>query len=173
MGEIVNRVAQSSLEIFDLEELYPKGNRMAVDLSSWLEEGFLLREKDFRDALKKHDWEPYRDAWVNLYCSTDAVLPAWAYILVSTYLNPVARRVVLGDATDLETALFEEVLDAYDFSALEGKAVLLKGCSHLPVPRQAYLTAMRRIQEFARSVSFGEACSSVPLYKRSRNPSQG
>ncbi len=173
MGEIVNRVAQSSLEIFDLEELYPQGKRMAVDLSVWLEEGILLREKDFRETLKKHDWEMYSDAWVNLYCSTDAVLPAWAYILVSTYLNPRARKVILGDETDLETALFEEILDSYDFSTLEGKAVLLKGCSHLPVPRQAYLTAMHRIQEFARSVSFGEACSSVPLYKKGRNLARG
>lgn len=170
MEEIVNRVAQSSLEIFDLEELYPKGERFGLDLAQWLEEGFLLRERAFREALLKADWEPYRDGYVHLYCSTDAVLPGWAYILVSTYLHSVARRVVIGSQADLEVLLFEDVIKGYPFERFNGKAVLLKGCSRLPVPAQAYLTAVQGIQKYARSVAYGEACSSVPLLKKRSLP---
>lgn len=167
-GPIVNRVAGSSLQVFDLEELYPKGERQGVDLSQWLEEGFLLREKVFREALKEHDWSAYRDAYVFVYCSTEAVLPAWASILVASYLNPVAAEVVIGDRKALDSLLFERALDDFNYPALEGKAVLLKGCSRLPVPEQAYLSALRRIQPYARSISFGEACSSVSIYKKKK-----
>src|SRR4051812_22569411 len=108
--EIMNRVAQSVLEVFDLEDHYPKGNRIELDLSQWLLEGFLLREKEFRDSLKNHDWKQYRDAYVAVYCSTDAILPAWASILVTMHLAPFAKKVVSGRMDDLDTALYEEIL---------------------------------------------------------------
>lgn len=169
MDEIVNRVAQSSLVVFDLEDLYPPGERKSLDLSQWLEGGVVLREKEFRARLKDFDWSAYADSYVNLFCSTEAILPAWAIILVSSELNPLARRVVVGSREELETLLYEDALRSYPYDRLEGKAVLLKGCSRLPVPCQAYLSALQRIQPFARSVSFGEACSSVPILKKKKD----
>lgn len=166
MDEIVNRVSRSPLVVFDLEELYPRGERASIDLAQWLEEGIILREKEFRDALNQFDWTPYRGCYVRLYCSTDAVLPAWSYILVGSYLNPQAELVVVGTEEELEAGIFAEVLREYDFEALKGKPVILKGCSNLPIPKQAYIAALKGIQAHARSVSFGEACSAVPIYKK-------
>ena len=165
-GEIVNRVSRSALVILDLEELYPKGPRFRIDLSQWLEEGLILREKAFREALARTDWEVYRDGYVSLGCSTDAIVPAWAYLLVGSYLQPVARRMAVGDPELLETLLFEEVLEGLDPEAFRDRPVLIKGCSRIPVPDTAYVRALQQVQSVARSVLFGEACSAVPVYKR-------
>lgn len=166
MEEIVNKVAASALEVFDLEDYYPKGPRTQVDISQWLYEGFLLREKDFREALKNHDWTQYEGQYVAVQCSTDAIIPAWATILVTVYLTPFAKKVVAGSLEDLETALYQEILPALDYSPYEGKPLILKGCSKKPVPESAYILAMRYLQPVARSIMYGEACSAVPLYKR-------
>lgn len=164
--EIINRVANSALEVFDLEDYYPKGIRTEVDLSQWLFEGFLLREKDFREALKNHDWSQYDNAFVAVYCSTDAILPAWASVLVTMHLAPFAKKVVSGRLEDLDTALYEEVLPKIDYSAYENKPVIIKGCSKKPVPMSAYVLAAQKLQPLAKSIMYGEACSAVPLYKR-------
>lgn len=163
--EIINRVAASVLEVFDLEDYYPEGRRMRVDISQWLEEGFLLREKDFRNALKTHDWSQYKDAYVALFCSTDAIVPAWATILVTTYLTGVARKVVIGNLEDIDTELYAEILPTLDYETYRGKPVIIKGCSRKPVPTSAYLMAVQRLQPVAKSIMYGEACSAVPLYK--------
>ena len=165
-GEIVNRVAKSKLITLDLEELFPQGKRFGIDLSQWLEEGFVLRETDFRSAVKAHDWETYRDAYVHLFCSTDAIVPAWAYMLVGSYLQGIAREVVVGSRELLETQLFKGRLEALDLDPYQGRPVIVKGCSRLPVPPSAYVWALQRVQGVARSVMYGEACSSVPLYKQ-------
>ncbi len=164
-GEIVNRVAKSKLLTLDLEELYPEGKRFGIDLSQWLEEGFVLRETDFRNAVMAHDWETYRDAYVHLFCSTDAIVPAWAYMLVGAYLQPLAREVVVGSREVLETQLFKGRLEALDLSPYRDRPVIVKGCSRLPVPPSAYVWALQRVQGVARSVMYGEACSAVPIYK--------
>lgn len=164
--EIINRVAQSALEVFDLEDYYPKGNRIELDVSQWLLEGFLLREKDFRQALKNHDWSRYQDAYVAVYCSTDAILPAWASILVTMHLAPFAKRIVSGRIEDLDNALYEEILAKIDYSAYHDKPVIIKGCSKKPVPMGAYVLAAQKLQPVAKSIMYGEACSAVPLYKR-------
>lgn len=164
--EIINRVAQSALEVFDLEDYYPKGNRIEIDLSQWLLEGFLLREKDFRQALKDHDWSRYQDAYVAVYCSADAILPAWASILVTMHLAPFAKKIVSGKIEDLDNALYEEILAKIDYSAYHGKPVIIKGCSKKPVPMGAYVLAAQKLQPVAKSIMYGEACSAVPLYKR-------
>lgn len=169
MEEIVNKVAASALEVFDLEDYYPKGIRTQLDLSQWLIEGFLLREKDFREALKNHDWSQYEDQYVAVHCSTDAIIiPAWATILVSVYLMPHARKVVSGTLDDLETALYQEILPTIDYRPYEGKPLILKGCSKKPVPESAYILAMQYLQPVARSIMYGEACSAVPLYKKAK-----
>ena len=168
MDEIINKVANSSLEVFDLEDYYPSGIRTQIDISQWLYEGFLLKEKDFREALKNHDWSQYQNHLVAIHCSTDAILPAWASILVTTYVSVFAKKVVLGTINDLETALYQEILSKIDYTQYQDKPIILKGCSKKPVPESAYIIAIQELQKFAKSVMYGEACSAVPLFKKAK-----
>ena len=124
MEEIVNRVANSKLITFNLEDLYLPGKRDVIDISQWLAEGFILREKDFRESLKNHNWSVYQDTYVALFCSTDAIVPAWAFMLVSTYLQPVAKRVVVGSLSDLETVLYTEEIYKIDSSKYKEQYVI-------------------------------------------------
>lgn len=166
--EIINKVANSVLEVFDLEDYYPSGIRTQIDISQWLLEGFLLKEKDFREALKNHEWKQYENQYVAINCSTDAIIPAWATILVTVYLSPFAKKVVMGSLTDLETALYQEIIPTIDFSQYQDKPVILKGCSKKPVPESAYIMAIQKLQPFAKSIMYGEACSAVPLFKKAK-----
>jgi hypothetical protein len=165
MEEIINKVANSALEVFDLEDYYPAGIRSQVDISQWLLEGFLLKEKNFREHLKNYDWTQYQDQFVAINCSTDAIVPAWASILVTIQLAPFAKKVVNGNIDDLNAALYEELLAKIDYSAYANKSIIIKGCSQKPVPMRAYVIAAQNLQPFARSIMYGEACSAVPLYK--------
>ncbi|MGO4820112.1 MULTISPECIES: DUF2480 family protein [unclassified Flavobacterium] len=165
MEEIINKVASSTLDVFDLEDYYPKGVRRQIDISQWLLEGFLLKEKDFREHLKNHDWTQYQDQLVAINCSTDAIVPAWASILVTIQLAPFAKKIVDGTIEELDAALYEEILAKVDYSVYYNKAVIIKGCSKKPVPMRAYVLAAQHLQQQARSIMYGEACSAVPLYK--------
>lgn len=164
--EILNRVAQSKLITFNLEDHYPQGERFLFDLSQWLYEGFVLKEKDFREHAKHHDWSQYQDKFVALTCTTDAIVPAWAYMLVSTYLEPFAKKVVIGDLENLESHLYQEIIQGLDVSDLTDKSVIIKGCSNKPVPKNAYIFLINKLQPVVKSLMYGEACSSVPLYKQ-------
>lgn len=166
--EIINKVANSSLEVFDLEDYYPHGIRTQIDLSQWLEEGFLLKEKDFRESIKNHDWKQYENHYVAIHCATDAIIPAWAIILVTVYLTPFAKKIVSGNLSDLETALYQDIIPTLDFSKYQDKPVILKGCSKKPVPESAYVLAIQKLQPYAKSIMYGEACSAVPLFKKSK-----
>ncbi len=166
--EIINRVANSVLEVFDLEDYYPSGTRTQIDISQWLIEGFLLKEKDFREALKSHDWAQYQNHFVAIHCSTDAIVPAWANILVATYVAPFAQKVVSGNLNDLETALYQEILPTLDYTPYQDKPVIIKGCSKKPVPESAYIMAVQKLQPIAKSIMYGEACSAVPLFKKGK-----
>ena len=168
MDEIVNKVANSVLEVFDLEDYYPSGIRTQLDISQWLLDGFLLKEKDFREALKNHDWSQFQNHFVAIHCSTDAIIPAWASILVTVYLSPFAKKVVVGNFIDLETSLYQEILSTLDYSKYQDKPIILKGCSKKPVPESAYIMAIQKLQPFAKSIMYGEACSAVPLYKKNK-----
>jgi hypothetical protein len=168
MEEIINKVANSTLEVFDLEDYYPKGIRSQIDLSQWLIEGFLLKEKDFREALKNHDWQQYQDHFVAINCTTDAILPAWASILVTINVAPFAKKVVNGTLADLDISLYQEILSGIDYSTYKDKSVIIKGCSKKPVPMSAYIEAAQNLQPFAKIIMYGEACSAVPLYKASK-----
>lgn len=165
MEEIVNKVANSVLEVFDLEDYYPKGIRTQIDISQWLIEGLLLKEKDFREQLKNHDWAQYQDQYVAVFCSTDAIVPAWASILIAIHLAPYAKKIINGNNEDMDAALYEELLPKIDYTTYENKPVIIKGCSKKPVPTRAYILAAHYLQPFARSIMYGEACSAVPLYK--------
>ena len=166
MEEIVNRVANSALEVFDLEDYYPEGQRFAIDIAQWLFEGFVLREKDFREQLKNFDWSVYKGGYVALFCSTDAIVPAWAYMLITSYLKPFSEKVYLGSLSQMETSLFQDILNRLDYSAYEGKPVIIKGCSKKPVPQEVYVLATEKLMPVAKNIMFGEACSAVPIYKR-------
>ena len=166
--EIVNKVANSVLEVFDLEDYYVVGVRNQIDISQWLSDGIILKEKDFRESLSVHDWSQYENQYVALYSNSEIIVPAWASILVTSHLIPFAKKVVFGSLEDLETALYQEVLPKLDFSHLENKPLILKGCSKKPVPMSAYLLAIQLLQPFAKSIMYGEACSAVPLYKRKK-----
>ncbi len=164
--EIVNRVANSKLITIDLEDWYQEGVRTVFDIQDWLFEGLLLREKDFRAQVKEHDWSQYQDHFVVLTCSTDAIIPGWAYMLLTTVLAPYAKHVVVGALKDLEEYLYQEKLEQIDFSEYKDKPVIVKGCSNKPVPENAYILLIQKIQPFAKSIMYGEACSSVPLFKQ-------
>jgi len=168
MEEIINKVANSALEVFDLEDYYPKGMRVQIDISQWLLEGCVLKEKDCREHLKKHDGTQYQDQYVAVNCSTDAIVPTWASILVAVHLAPYAKKVVNGTIEDLDGSLYEEILSKIDYSEYKNKPVIVKGCSKKPVPMRAYILATTYLQPFARSIMYGEACSAVPLYKESK-----
>jgi hypothetical protein len=161
-------VAASALITFDLEKLYQIGTRQSIDLSQWLHQGLLLKEKEFRALLKAHDWSVYRDQFIALHCSTDAILPAWAALLVTTHLQPYARKVVLGTLNDLEVQLFAEEIQLLDISQYKDQPLIIKGCSDKTVPQDAYVQLIAKLQPVVKSLFYGEACSSVPLYKKKK-----
>jgi hypothetical protein len=166
--EIVNRVASSSLITFDLEEYYQPGERYLLDIKPQLYQGLVLKEKDFRDFIKIHDWSQYKDKFVAITCSEDAIIPTWAYMLLTSVLTPHARTIVFGSLQDLETKIFFDVLSTIDFSQYNDVKVVIKGCSKVDVPIAAYVEATRLMRPYASSIMFGEPCSTVPVYKKAK-----
>jgi len=164
--EIINRVANSPLITFDLEEHYPEGKRIPLDLSQWLEQGFILREKEFRVALKNVDFKVYQDCYIALHCSTDALLPAWANLLVATYLQPIAKKVIWGSLAELENAIFQDLIQSLPVELYKDKPVIIKGCADKVIPPTAFIALVEKLQPHVKSLMYGEACSSVPLYKK-------
>jgi hypothetical protein len=164
--EIVNRVAGSSLITFDLEEYYQPGERVLVDLKDQLFQGLILREKDLRDFIKSNDWSFYKDKFVGITCSVDAVIPTWAYMLITIALKPYAKVIESGTLEKLEERLFEEALAKVDWEQFRNAKIVVKGCSKVNVPTSAYVKAVAQLQPVAASLMFGEACSTVPLFKR-------
>ena len=165
-NEIINRVTNSKLVTFNLEDHYPEGKRVLLDISQWLLEGIVLKESDFRKSAKEHNWSQYQDAYVALHCSTDAIVPGWAYLLLSLQLAPFTKKTVVGTLDTLESILFTEIIPHLDLSALQDKPDINKGCAHKPIPQNAYVLLAEKLQPIARSIMYGEACSSVPLYKK-------
>lgn len=166
--EIVNKVAQSKLMPVNLEDFYPAGRRIQIDLKDWLFEGIMLREKDYRAAIKEHDFSKYQDAYVAIHCSEDAIIPTWAYMLMTSNVTPFAKKVVQGDLVQLETALYQEIIGSLNVSDYEGQRIIMKGCGEKPVPVSAYTAFVEKVQPVALSILFGEPCSTVPVYKKPR-----
>lgn len=165
--EIINRVANNkNLITIDLEDYYPAGERVVFDIKDWLYEGFILREKEFRQQVSEHDWNQYQNAYVALHCSTDAIIPGWAYLLLTTKLTPFAKHVAVGSLKDLETILFSDIVRTLDISEYQDKLLIIKGCANKPIPENAYIQLIQKLQPIAKSIMYGEACSSVPLFKR-------
>ena len=164
-NEIVNRVAKSNLITIDLEDFYPEGKRIIFDISEWLFEGLILREKDFREKAEQYDWNLFKDCYVALTCSTDAIIPSWAYLLIATKMSPFTKKVVVGDLELLETVIFQEIISNIDTKDYINKPVIIKGCANKPIPPSASVLLIEKLIPFAKTIMFGEACSSVPLFK--------
>ena len=166
--QIINRVSASNLVTFDLEQLYTPGQRVLFDIKDLLFQGLILKEKDFRDFIKTHDWTKYTQQHVAIICTADAIVPTWAFMLLSIALQPFAATVVFGTLNDLETHLFKSKLNAIDWQKFHQAKVVVKGCSKVEVPVAAYVEAVNRLRPIAASIMYGEPCSTVPLYKQKR-----
>jgi hypothetical protein len=165
-GEIINKVANSSLVTVNLEDFYQKEERIVFDITPYLWQGLVVKEKDFRAALKETDWSKYQNKLVAIFCSEDAIIPSWAYMLIALELSFYAKKTVLGSLEDLERELFIEALSKLDYSIYKDQRVIVKGCSAYPVPEMAYLHLVQLLKPYTKSIMFGEACSTVPLYKK-------
>lgn len=165
-GEIKNRVAESKLITFDLEDYYPEGNRIEIDISQFLIEGILLKEKEFRASVKNHDWNQYQDNYIALTNTNDALVPAWAFMLLTTHLSSIAKHVSIGNLAELENSIFLKIIENIEISKYLDIPVIVKGCSNKSIPENSYIQLIQKLQPVVKSIMYGEACSSVPLYKR-------
>lgn len=166
--EIVNRVANSGLITFNLEDIYPEGERVLYDLKDNLWQGIALKEKDFREFVNAKDWSVYQDKFVALHCSVDAIIPIWAYLLLATKISPYSKRVVFGNLAEMETILFEEELAKINPQQYQGARIVIKGCSKKAVPTGAYLKLVEMLMPHAKTIMYGEPCSTFPLWKRAK-----
>ena len=167
-NQIVNRVAQSSLVTLNLEDYSHPGPRVVYDLKEHLFKGLILREKDFRDSLKQEDWSKYKDQNVAVICSADAIIPQWAFMLIAVHLEPYANMVVFGDLQALEQTLFQNALASIDLDPFKDAKIVIKGCGEIPIPEFAYVEISRLLRPVAASIMYGEPCSTVPIYRKSR-----
>jgi hypothetical protein len=163
---IVNKVAESGLVSFDLADFYPSGDRVVYDIKNNLFQGLILREKDFREFIKEHDWTQYKDKHVAITCSADAIVPTWAYMLLANKFSPYAATIVFGNLDTLETILFEHAVAGLDIEKYRDKRIVLKGCGDIPVPVSAYVELTAKLTRVAKSIMYGEPCSTVPIFKR-------
>jgi len=163
---IVNKVAQSGLVTLDPAEFYTPGERVVYDIKDNLFQGLILREKDFREFVKEHDWTQYQDKNVAVTCSADAIVPAWAYLLLANRMAPYANEVVFGDAEVLETVLFVKALAKLDVEQYRDQRLVIKGCGDIDIPVGAYVELGKKLTPVVKSLMFGEPCSTVPIYKR-------
>ena len=163
---ISNKVSESGLISLDLEEYYPKGETAVFDLKDHLFMGLILKEKEFREALKNFNWEQYRDKNVALTCTVDAIIPVWAYMLVASYLTPVAKDVVLGDEKELHRTLFLKNLGAININEYADKRVVIKGCGETQIEDFAFTEITKLLLPVAKTIMYGEPCSTVPIYKK-------
>ena len=166
--DIINRVALSKLIVVDLEDYYPEGTRFVFDIKDWLYEGFVLREKEFRQYVKDYDWSKHKNQFVALTCSSDAIIPAWAYMLLAIELQPFAKKISIGDLEALETSIYQDIITNLDVAPYQDKPLIIKGCANKPVPPNAYTMLSSKLKPIAKSIMYGEACSSVPLFKRKK-----
>ena len=165
--EIINKVAESGLITIDLEKYLPQKEEVTVfDLKDFLFMGMILKEKDFREALKLHDWERYRNKNVAITCSADAIIPVWAYMLVTSYLQPLSKQTMVGSEKEMYKATIIKNVSSINTGEFEGKRIVLKGCGETPIEDFVYAEATRVLLPVAKSIMYGEPCSTVPVYKK-------
>ena len=163
---ILNKVAQSGLVTLDPADFYPTGDRVVYDIKDNLYMGLILREKDFREFVKEHNWEQYEGKNVAITCTADAIVPAWAYLLLANRMAPYAREVVFGDADVLETVLFVKSIATLNVEQYRDQRLVIKGCGDVAIPVSAYVELGKKLTPVVKSLMFGEPCSTVPIYKR-------
>jgi len=163
---IINKVAQSGLVTLDPANFYVAGERVVYDIKENLFQGLILREKDFREFVKAHNWSQYQNKFVAVTCTADAIVPAWAYMLLANRLTPFASEVVFGSEEVLETVLFLKSIETLDIEQYRDQRIVIKGCGDTPVPVSAYVELTKRLTPVVKSLMFGEPCSTVPLYKK-------
>ncbi len=163
--EIVNRVANSQLITIDLEAHYPEGKRALLDIKPWLFQEQILREKEFREFANNHNWSQYQNGYLALNCSSDAIIPSWAYLLLTSLASQYAKKVVVGNLELLESLIFQDVISNFNAVDYQEKPVIIKGCSEKKIPHSAYTLLIQKLQPYCKSIMYGEACSNVPLYK--------
>lgn len=167
MDEVfVNKVAESGIMTLDLEDFYPKEETAVFDMKDHLFMGLILKEKDFREVMKTLDLTPYKEKNIALTCSADAVIPVWAYMLVASYLQPVAKEIIFGDADFLHKALFLKNIAQINIEDYKDQRVVIKGCGELPISEAAYVAITNQLRPFVKSIMYGEPCSTVPVYKK-------
>ena len=165
--EIVNRVQKSGLVTIDMDDIELPKNILELDIKDWLHEGLFLKEKEYRTSVLSHDWSKYENSYVYVHCSSDAIIPAWAYMLVSSQLENHTNKVTIGTKEKFYERYFENAIDKIDFTIYTGKPVIIKGCSDEKIPLSAYHLITSKLKPIAKSIMYGEACSSVPIYKKS------
>ena len=163
---IENKVANSGLVTINLEEYFHAGERVVIDIKPWLFMEMILKEKDFREHIKQHDWTQYQGKNVAFVCSTDAIIPTWAYMLLAVSIEAYAHRYVFGSIDTLNTVLYQDALQKINAADYADVRVIIKGCSDVPVPVSAYVELTHKLAPFAKSIMYGEACSNVPIFKR-------
>ncbi|MDB5121072.1 MAG: hypothetical protein JWN56_2290 [Sphingobacteriales bacterium] len=163
---IVNKVAQSGLVSFDLADLHVSGERVVYDIKQNLFHGLILKEKDFREFVKTNDWQEYFGKHVGIICSADAIVPTWAYMLLATKLAPFASTIVFGDLSVLETVIYDRAINSLDFEKYRDDRIVIKGCGEIDIPVSAFVTLTSKLEKIAKSIMYGEPCSTVPLFKR-------
>lgn len=166
--QIVNRVANSKLVTIDLEEFYPSGKRVLFDIKDWLFESIILKEKEFRESVNNHDWSQYQNTYVALTCSVDAIIPSWAYLLLTAELSEYAHKIVVGNLELLETSIYQDIIKELDLTFCEDKPIIIKGCAEKPIPASAFSFLIKRLKPITKSLMYGEACSTVPLFKKKK-----
>ncbi|HSZ24471.1 MAG TPA: DUF2480 family protein [Cytophagaceae bacterium] len=166
--EIINRVAGSALITFNLEDYYHSGERLIFDIKDLLYQELLLREKDFRDFIRNHDWSQYQGKNVGIVCTSEAIVPTWAYMLLATKLEPFVNKVIYGDLEKLEQALYQQALVKIDPETYRNAKIVIKGCGNLPVPVFAYVEISSILTPVAHSIMYGEPCSTVPIFKNNK-----
>ena len=167
MGEpIVNKVAESALITIDLETFLPKEQPLVFDLKDYLFMGLILKEKEFREALRNTNWDVYTNKTVLVTCSADAIVPVWAYMLIASYLQPQTNSVFMENMEQWRKRELLESIRKTDVNEYAGKRIVIKGCGDEPIPEEAYLEITKKIQPAAKSIMYGEPCSTVPIYKQ-------
>lgn len=164
--ELINRVAQSGIVTIDIEQLINEDLITELDISQFLFKGLLLREKEFRTALKAYDWEQFRDKKVAVFCSTDAIVAQWAYMLIANHLIDIASDFYWGTKDMVWKDVLIQTIRQLDPNEYIDKRIVIKGCGTRPLPDAAYLEITKRLQPAVKSLMFGEACSTVPVYKK-------
>lgn len=163
---LINKVAESGLVTVDLSDYYPQGETVLFDMKDHLFMGMILKEKDFREALKNLDWEKYKDKNVAVTCTADAVIPVWAYMLVASSLQPIAREVVMGDEKELHKTIYLRNIAGINTKEFEDKRVVVKGCGETLIGDFVYMEITKLLRPVVKSIMYGEPCSTVPVYKK-------